>query len=40
MMHFIGSRNHKNQQAERERERERERELKTEKPHDPIRGKT
>ena len=38
MMHFIGSRNHKNQQAERERERERE--LKTEKPHDPIRGKT
>ena len=40
MMHFTGSRNHKNQQAERERERERERELKTEKPHDPIRGKT
>lgn len=38
MMHFIGSRNHKNQQAERDRERERE--LKTEKPHDPIRGKT
>ena len=33
MMHFIGSRNHKNQQAERERERERAQNWKTTWPN-------